>query len=484
MGFIGLALAGEYTPVHFQQKLEPREKEDSSSWNPPNYTQQDKALGYKEGVFAVPAGMEERVTFWIDIYTRYSTNQGILHDSRYMNLIYEVVDFSDIVNQANLTLRQIVKLKEQRVKTQKKEIRERLRRLQKLTSSAGLEGEDLRYWYLFNSIQEKNKFLEASQDGRLRFQLGQSDRFLEGIYHSGKYLKKMEDIFREEGVPVELTRLPFVESSFNYKARSRVGASGIWQFMPATARRYMKLNAIVDERNDPLRATTAAARKLRSNFNMLNSWPLAVTAYNRGPSGVRRLVKKYQTENIVELMDVRKGRFGFASANFYASFLAALTVEKNANTYFKNVLWAKPIEEEPLITPGSLGLKDLLSWFKGNLDLAKELNPHLRRAFWLGHRKLPAKNYVRIPPDQLTVARSFFRRSPAPSFAAKNQDRQAGGGLTAATDFGANTYKVLSGDTLSDIATQMGVKLSDLLQVNNMKSTAIIYVGQELVIPH
>jgi membrane-bound lytic murein transglycosylase D len=108
--------------------------------------------------------------------------------------------------------------------------------------------------------------LNAAHRKRLRFQLGQKDRFLDGLYQSGRFLSFMEDIFKKEGMPLELTRLPFVESSFNIRARSKVGASGIWQFMRSTARLFIKLSPAIDERNDPLRATEAAARLLRYNF--------------------------------------------------------------------------------------------------------------------------------------------------------------------------------------------------------------------------
>src|SRR5690606_13621005 len=155
---------------------------------------------------------------------------------------------------------------------------------------------------------------------------------------------EMARIFREYQMPVELTRLPLVESSFNFKARSKAGASGIWQFMPATGRAFLRIDASVDERNEPIRATEAAARMLRKNYNMLGNWPLAVMAYNHGAYGLRRLVNKFKTNNLVELLDVRRGRFGFASASFYASFLAALEAEKRADHFFGKVFRAQPLE--------------------------------------------------------------------------------------------------------------------------------------------
>src|SRR5690606_33234587 len=143
-----------------------------------------------------------------------------------------------------------------------------------------------------------------------------------------------------------LSRVPLVESSFNVKARSRVGASGIWQFMRYTGRRLLRINYAVDERNDPITATHAAARFLRMNYDILKKWPLAITAYNHGAAGVRRMVERYKTDDIVELADERHGRFKFASANFYATFLAALEVEKNADRYFGKVTWDIPLESK------------------------------------------------------------------------------------------------------------------------------------------
>src|SRR5690606_22709448 len=133
---------------------------------------------------------------------------------------------------------------------------------------------------LFRKIGDPNKFLNAAHYKRLRFQLGLKDRFLDGVKLSGEYLPFMDRIFIEHGLPFELTRLPIVESRYNAKARSKVGASGIWQFMPRTGADFMMINDAVDERNDPLRATEAAAKLLSINYKTLGNWPLAVTAYN------------------------------------------------------------------------------------------------------------------------------------------------------------------------------------------------------------
>ena len=123
---------------------------------------------------------------------------------------------------------------------------------------------------------------------RLRFQLGQADRFRAGLVRSGAYKPYIHEAFVKQGLPRELGALPHVESSFDPTAYSKVGAAGMWQFMRSTGVRYMRIDHIVDERRDPFLATDAAVRLLADNYSVLQSWPLALTAYNHGVSGMRR----------------------------------------------------------------------------------------------------------------------------------------------------------------------------------------------------
>ena len=377
-------------------------------WATPNYEAQDGALGWSPDIFKVPAGMEDRVQFWKDIYTKYTSDQGVLHDSLYVGLVYEDVDFSDITAHTEWTSRQKEKERRKRIKDKKEEIVSRLKRLSDLKDGTGLEGEDRRYWDMFSKVDEPRKFLEAGKKGRLRFQLGQRNQFINGIYQSGRYLRQMEEIFRQQGVPLELTRMVFVESSFNLRARSRVGASGIWQFMRSAARSYMHMDHVADERNDPLRATLAAAKKLRANYAMVGNWPLAVTGYNHGPSGVLRLTKKEGTTDIVQLTEVRRGRFGFASANFYASFLAALDVERNADKHFGILEVMPELRGAEIKIVKSQFAKDFLKWFNNDVDLAQLLNPHVSPAVWSGKAPLSRRHILRVPLLQESAARGHL----------------------------------------------------------------------------
>ncbi|MEN0059228.1 MAG: lytic transglycosylase domain-containing protein [Bdellovibrio sp.] len=345
-------------------QLVPPLTEDARPWRAPSFADQASALGYSETSFAVPAGMEKQVQFWVDVYTQYTTDQGIIHDSEDVEKIYEVVDLKDIRSD---------RVRQKKIDSVKKRIAATL------------------------STPEEKK--------RLRYQLGQKNKMQEAIFYSGRYLEDMEKIFRDESLPIELTRLAFVESSFNVLARSKVGASGIWQIMPYTARPYKMISPTVDKRNHPLDATRLAAKLLKQNYSMLEDWPLAVTGYNHGPTGVLKMTKKYRTRELAHLVENVKSRrsFGFASRNFYASFLAALEVERNAGKYFGAVLWSKPLNAQDLKLPVAVKYKDVVSWFDGDEKKVQIFNPHLTYKARKG-QPIPAKTVIAVPKDKYDVA--------------------------------------------------------------------------------
>lgn len=338
--------------------------EPSRPWRAPFFSDQTSALGYHDSAFSVPEGMEKQVQFWLDVYTKYSSDQGIIHDSENIETVYEVVDLSGLKTE---------KEKQKKIDEVKKVIAEKL-----------------------STKEEKD---------RLRFQLGQKDRMQTAIYYSGRYIEDMEKIFREANLPVELTRLAFVESSFNIMARSKVGASGIWQIMPYTAKPYKMISPVVDKRNHPLEATKLAAKLLRQNFSMLQSWPLAITGYNHGPTGVLTMTKEYKTRNLPELIQNVRSRksFGFASRNFYASFLAALEVERNAKKYFAPVVWSLPLNAQEFKLPVSISYKEIVKWFDGDDEQAQIYNPHLTHKARKGHA-IPAKTVIAVRKDKYNVA--------------------------------------------------------------------------------
>jgi membrane-bound lytic murein transglycosylase D len=338
--------------------------------------------------FTVDDRLQRNVDFWIRIYSQFSSHEGLIHDAKYIDHIYRVVDFRHS-GEKNSHI----------VQREKNKIRALLLSIhQKQSTPDKMTDEEKRVFELFSDVTEPNKFLNAAHRKRLRFQLGQKDRFLDGFFQSGRYLAQMEAIFKREGMPTELTRLPFVESSFNIKARSKVGASGIWQFMRSTASLFIQVNDAVDERNDPIRATEAAAKLLRVNYESLRSWPLAVTAYNHGRKGMMRAVRRVGSDDLETLVSEYHSRsFGFASGNFFPELLACIEVEKNAEKYFGKIDRAPASEYFETKLPDYIQIQELIRWFKLDPRTVKELNPALSEEVLAGRLLVPSGYILRIP---------------------------------------------------------------------------------------
>ncbi|MBI3543979.1 MAG: lytic transglycosylase domain-containing protein [Deltaproteobacteria bacterium] len=345
--------------------------------------------------------LKRRIDFWVSIYTQYSTQEGVIHDAKYPEIVLEKLDF----RADHEDYRTHPHEKEKRMQKKLEDVKDFYRDLllsihKKQQDLVPLNDAEKRVYELYKDIKEPNKFYNAAHNKRIRFQLGQRDRFLQGYFYSGRYLAMMEKVFKERGIPVEITRLPFVESSFNLKARSKVGASGIWQFMRSTGKFYLKINDTIDERNDPIRATEAAASLLRLNMDSLGSWPLAITAYNHGRKGLMRAVRKVGSDNLEDIIDNYRSRsFGFASTNFFCEFMAAVEVERNAEKYFGKAERDKPIEFAEFVMNDYVSAIDLSTYTRVPMDTLMELNPGLTDTVYQGKRLIPAGYVLRIPVE-------------------------------------------------------------------------------------
>jgi membrane-bound lytic murein transglycosylase D len=159
---------------------------------------------------------------------------------------------------------------------------------------------------------------------RIHIQRGVRERIQAGLKRYPKYRTLVESTLRKHALPLELAALPLLESGYLNQARSRTGAAGLWQFMPGTARQFMRVDSRVDQRLNPSIATRSAARLLERNYAKLNSWPLAVLAYNHGAAGAAR-ARDACGADISQLIACYQGKsFGYASMNFYAEFVAAV----------------------------------------------------------------------------------------------------------------------------------------------------------------
>ncbi len=265
--------------------------------------------------FPVPDRLKPAIAFWTDIFTRHGSDRVVLHDRQRLEVIWGVVE---------LPLAPDGQVDEARVQRFVQDtlaaMRARLTRL--ADDPMALDGHDDVLLALVG--RDLDRLQGAAQ--RVRGQRGVADHFREGMRRALVQRASLRGILTQEQVPAELLALSFVESMFNPKARSSAGAAGIWQLMPDTARGLgLKVTRVHDERYDLLKSTRAAARMLRRNYELLGSWPLAITAYNHGPNGMRRMVQEAGTTDLATLIETfEKSTWGFSSKNFYAEFVAVV----------------------------------------------------------------------------------------------------------------------------------------------------------------
>ncbi len=230
---------------------------------------------------------------------------------------------------------------------------------------------------------------------------------------SGQWRPHIRSVLAEHDLPQELEVLPHVESSFNPSAYSKVAAAGMWQFMPATARQYMRVDQVVDERMDPFIATEGAARLLKTNYKTTGTWPLALTGYNHGAGGMVRATEALGTNDIDVIVQKYKGKaFGFASRNFYASFLAALEIDSNPGRYFGKVKMDVPIAYDVVAVQKYVSAKALASEAGISMEELKMHNPALLGPVWSGDKYIPQGYPVRVPKSQLKRPLESYDRGP------------------------------------------------------------------------
>jgi membrane-bound lytic murein transglycosylase D len=351
------------------------------------------ASSKRVGPFPVPDGMQLRVQFWVNVFTQYSVEQAVFFDADKPERIYSVVDFNQISPHAILSRdekREILSKEKNRIVSLLKALSVREYREEELN------GESLRIFRLFGRGPKPGTFIRAA--GSVRIQRGMKETFKAGVERSGRYLEQMKAVFRDKGLPEELVYLVHVESSFNYHARSRSGAAGMWQFTRSTGRQFMNINPICDERKDPYISTDAASRLLMKNFLALGNWPLAITAYNHGLAGMKRAVRRTGSKDF-SLIDqyYRSRSFGFASKNFYAEFLAAVQVARNPSAYFGKIVYDANEKFQIVKIPFSLNIDEAARVFRVKEIEVQQFNPALDRAILRGTRPIPKEYALRLP---------------------------------------------------------------------------------------
>jgi membrane-bound lytic murein transglycosylase D len=293
--------------------------------------------------------------------------------------------------------------------------------------------------------------------GRLR------DYIQESLTRGAKYLPMIQNVFRAEGLPLDLAFIPIIESGFKTNALSRASAKGPWQFMKPTAADHgLKTDWFIDERSDPEKSTVAAAKYLKMLSKMFDGdWHLVLAAYNGGQGRLQRAMQRARTEDFWKLSSSSR-YLPKETREYVPLILAAMIVGRNPAQYGFEIAGAEPIAYEKVPVNKPIDLRRVAEWTGTSVDEIQSLNPELRR--WT--------TPVRYPDYQLKVpvgtAEQFRTR-----LASANADE-------------LNTLRwhtVKRGETLATIARKRGVSRTELAAANNLSTRARVRAGQDLIIP-
>ena len=419
-------------------------------------------------IFSVPQGLSETVQFWVKIFGEYDQNHVIFYDNQDVGLVYSVLDFSELgsdMDSAGKSIQQqMIAEEKDRVQRMIKTVTAFLQRKDvKQSDFDKLSPEEKR---LFGLLQTRTK---GAADPRMLLQTlsyrnGFSHRIRRALVLSGKYLPQMQKIFEQKGLPVELTMLPFIESAFNLKAYSSAGAAGVWQFILATGKRYLRIDDYVDERYDPILATYAAASHLSYEYKFLKSWPLTVNAYNTGPGRMLDAQKSFGNDIAKIIRQYKGSGYGFDSRNYYPEFLAMLHVYRNREHYFAEVQ-PLPLESyDYVVMPATTDLKELLRLAGTDTSRIFDLNLALRPEVLSGQRALPKGYLLKVPPKQkediLYAAKELY-----------------------ADRLYASYHVVDRGEDLAQVAQKYDVSMEDLAKLNQILPGNRLKRGEVLRLP-
>ncbi|HEX5043459.1 MAG TPA: transglycosylase SLT domain-containing protein [Candidatus Polarisedimenticolaceae bacterium] len=420
----------------------------------------------EEPVFPRGDLVDAQATFWTSVYGKWSLSQVAVHDKQCPSMIYEVIDLPGAVGEAYTPAQQAF------VGDVRAAWEARLAEIEgRVDAGAPLSDDEKSLALRVTDACGTDGLRGASL--RVRSQRGLRERFRRGLAVSARYDVRFREIFREAGLPEDLALLPHVESSFQHTARSSAGAVGVWQFTRATGRKFMRVNAAVDERLDPVASARGAARYLRAAHDTLGSWPLALTSYNHGVAGMTRARAQFgdDFEAVVRAYDAPT--FGFASKNFYAEFLAAREVALHPEVYFpEGVSFEEPLAMDEVPLPRAMTIHQVQSRYGVDRATLRRLNPAWSAKAAAGRIALPVGHRIWLPEGTLagrpatpetTLAEAA---APSPAPAAKRAHRY---------------HKVRPGDTLWSVAKRYGLEVAELRKMNGLGAKASrIRPGQRL----
>ena len=300
-------------------------------------------------------------------------------------------------------------------------------------------------------------FVELFQ-GRLH------DFLEEGMRRGSKYLPMVQNVFRAEGLPLDLAYVPLVESAFKPNALSRAKAKGVWQFMRGTGlENGLRQDWYIDERSDPEKATVAAAKYLATLAKIFDGdWHLALASYNGGPGRLQRAVKRAGNLDDFWKLAAKPRILPRETRDYVPMILAAIVIARNPAQYGFEFEPEPPHSYETVTLSRPVDLRRIAEWTDTTIDEIQALNPELRR--WTTPVRDDAYS-LKVPVGAAETVRTRL-------------DEQVTADLAS-----LNWYTVKKGETLALIARKLSVSRADLAEANYLKTTARVTPGLKLMVP-
>jgi membrane-bound lytic murein transglycosylase D len=292
------------------------------------------------------------------------------------------------------------------------------------------------------------------------------ERYLE---RSGRYLPLMKDTLKSSGLPEDLVYIPLIESGFSPSARSHAGAVGYWQFIRGTGKRYgLLIDQMVDERQDPMKSSVAAASYLKGLYSLFGSWYLAIASYNVGENRIQRSVMTHLTRSFWELAHRRA--LPRETVDYVPKFIAACMIAREPAKYgFVNIDFNHPFAFEIIESEQPVDMQKLAMLMNIPFENIKNINQAYRTRIAVSIR---GKIEIRVPVGQKALAMENLEKAFT----------KVKGRLVAATGEGG-VHRVQNGDNLSAIAKMYGTSVQAIRDENDLRSGALLRVGLLLRIP-
>jgi membrane-bound lytic murein transglycosylase D len=273
----------------------------------------------------------------------------------------------------------------------------------------------------------------------------------------------IQNVFRAEGLPLDLAYVPLVESAFKPSALSRAKARGIWQFMRGTAlENGLKHDWYIDERAEPEKATRAAAKYLKTLHETFGDWHLALASYNGGPGRVQRAIKRSGRGADFWKLSSSTRFLPRETRDYVPLILAAIIIARNPAQYGMEIDPVETPQFERIKLPVAVDLRRVAEWIDTPVQTLQSLNPELRR--WT--TPVRAKDYeLKVPEGTGEIVLAQLAQTEPGELAS------------------LNWHTVRKGETLLTIARKLKVSRADLAEANYLSAKARVRPGQRLIIP-